>query len=245
MEKEDPISKKFIIGKSGEEEIKNERLLLKIKEKVKKNKLSEAEQLVLLSLDPAQDLTELAEMAPKKLSGKGHKYPKIAPSPHYLYLMYYVQLTSTNKHAKRASQFLEKLFFTKIENKNFLKKNENFGKNEKNEKNSEIEENSEIEKNEKNSEIEKNPKNEKIENLTLFIKKNYPELYKRLVKKSVRYFLGKFDWEFVEIKLRKDKKYLGIACEDYFHNKKFDVVNRFVRVYGLNVPKKSRKEKFI
>lgn len=45
---------------------------------------------------------------------------------------------------------------------------------------------------------------------------DYPELEIRLKKKSVRYLLRTYQWEFVELRLRNNLELLSLAAEDYF-----------------------------
>ena len=74
---------------------------------VKRNKLAAAEQLILPHL-----LTQ-EERDAKLKKDNGHIYPKVPPNPKNPYLQKYVELTSTNRHSKRVTQFLEKLYSVK------------------------------------------------------------------------------------------------------------------------------------
>lgn len=53
------------------------------------------------------------------------------------------------------------------------------------------------------------------------------------MKKSVRYMINNEPWEMVELRLRSKPKMLCLAVEDYFFNKKIDVVHRLVESYKL------------
>lgn len=174
----------------------NQEIIEKISFYVKKNKLSNAEQLVLLTMKNPEGEIDMS----KKGLGKGHVYPKEPFPPSNPFLVHYISITSTNRHAKRASQFLEKMYVTK-------------------------------------------PETPIKENFTDFIGENFPGLLLRLQKKSVRYILNKFDWEFTELKLKHSKKLLGIACEDFFHEGLLDVTRRLIEVYGL-VSKEDDEENF-
>ena len=63
--------------------------------------------------------------------------------------------------------------------------------------------------------------------------KHYPEFVTRLMKKSVRYMINNEPWEMVELRLRSNPKMLCLATEDYFFNKKLEVVHRLVESYKL------------
>jgi len=63
--------------------------------------------------------------------------------------------------------------------------------------------------------------------------KHYPEFVTRLMKKSIRYMINNEPWEMVELRLRSNLKMLCLAVEDYFFNKKLDVVHRLVELYSL------------
>ena len=66
-----------------------------------------------------------------------------------------------------------------------------------------------------------------------FMDKHYPEFVTRLMKKSIRYMINNEPWEMVELRLRSNLKMLCLAVEDYFFNKKLDVVHRLVELYSL------------
>jgi len=154
----------------------------KLAKLIKKNKISQAEQLILPFFHPN------GKIEGKQKKG-GHIYPEVPPHPKNAYLLEFAKLSCTNKHAKRGAQFIKKLFSTKAKTK--------------------------------------------VEDFEKFLGEFFPDLETRLRKKSIRFMIGNCDWEMIELRLRQNKRLLGLACEDMFFKEELDIVNRWVSVYGL------------
>jgi hypothetical protein len=73
----------------------------------------------------------------------------------------------------------------------------------------------------------------KVENFEEFFGQFFPELETRLRKKAIRFMIANCDWEMVEVRLRGNLRLLGLATEDFFFKENFEVVDRWISVYGL------------